>query len=108
MLVAGIEEDPDGKADKYKWDISMLPEDTDYYVYAVISDENRDYRVYTDKPFRIYSKKWPHRDDEDDDDERDEKDNNKDKDKEENKDDKEKDEKSIKDKVCTYVPFLCK
>ncbi len=37
LIASGINEDPDGEADMYSWNISSIPEGI-YYIYAVISD----------------------------------------------------------------------
>jgi hypothetical protein len=55
LIVAGLDEDPDKKADHYKWDISELV-DGKYYIYAVIQDETRQLRVYSRDEIRIGSK----------------------------------------------------
>lgn len=52
LIVDAIEEDPDGRADKYLWDVSTLPEGK-YFIYAIISDETNNYRVYANEAFSI-------------------------------------------------------
>ena len=52
LIVGSIEEDPDGRADKYRWDVSGLAEG-EYFIYAIISDETDSYRVYANEPFSI-------------------------------------------------------
>ncbi len=48
VLIAGtLEEETDGNSDHYLWDISSQVEGI-YYIYAIISDESRRYRVYAD------------------------------------------------------------
>lgn len=52
LIVADLPEDPDGRDDKYRWDTSGL-EPGEYYIYAVISDGTRQYRVYAGQPVEI-------------------------------------------------------
>jgi hypothetical protein len=53
LIIDAIEEDADNAADKYLWDISMMP-DGEYFIYAIISDETSSYRAYAKEPFTIH------------------------------------------------------
>lgn len=53
VLIAGaLEEEADGNGDHYLWDTSTQAEGS-YYIYAIISDGSRSYRVYADNPVVI-------------------------------------------------------
>ncbi|MEN8170800.1 MAG: Ig-like domain-containing protein [Pseudomonadota bacterium] len=47
LIVSGLDEDSDGNDDKYKWDVSVLPSG-EYWVYAVIKDEQSSYTDYAE------------------------------------------------------------
>ncbi len=50
LISEGIEEDPDGRKDRYQWDLRSLAAGT-YSLYAVISDENEQLTVYA--PYKV-------------------------------------------------------
>ena len=52
LIVTGIDEDPDGSADQYDWDVSAVAEGS-YYVYAVISDGANSVSSYGDARITI-------------------------------------------------------
>jgi hypothetical protein len=52
LIVSDLEEDLDGKDDKYMWNVSAIP-DGEYFIYAIISDGVDTYRVYAEEPFTI-------------------------------------------------------
>ena len=45
LIVDGLQEDPNGPANKYIWDISALPAG-EYFVYGVISDDTSSVSSY--------------------------------------------------------------
>ncbi|MCW8987727.1 MAG: hypothetical protein OQK75_08675, partial [Gammaproteobacteria bacterium] len=65
LIVSGLEEDPDKKADQYKWDISELA-DGKYYIYAIIQDGIHQLRVYSREEIRVGSKNKRDGDEDDD------------------------------------------
>ena len=52
LIVDALEENPDGKRDRFLWNTSTLTKGT-YYIYARISDETNSYQVYSDKAIVI-------------------------------------------------------
>jgi len=69
LITAGIEEDPDHKSDRFKWDITELTEGQ-YFIYAIIEDGNHRLRVYSRQYLEIeapHKKKHKHDSDKDDD-----------------------------------------
>jgi len=58
-ITVGIEEDPDHKSDRFKWDVTELPEGK-YFIYAIIEDGTQRLRVYSRQYLEIeapYKKK---------------------------------------------------
>lgn len=52
LIADGIMEDPDGRGDSYRWDVTQLPAGI-YFVYAVIDDGMNQHVAYTELPLVI-------------------------------------------------------